>query len=1556
MEQTSKNQNSLFSKIITDIYGSIQENALESDRLFSFSNILELTNKIIIIDIIFNYRRKFKNLYFFIYFIAPTFYFELINNTKLFVEKNAAILDKKKYQKDQISLIVNEYFKLDIHEQKDYLDYKKFSAIYLFILLFMIFFHFTKTENCFVKLMKKISKYIIYFTFFTFSHIFLLIFNRGVFVQFSDSYDKIKIDFILDILLFFIFNLLSYFFYSLLIYAYGQNESFYFLSSKLFLADFALNELGSFLIILRINIKYSILFQLIWSAIFIYDYLMRISAFRNSLHQTSFQKLDIFLQSVVFSLFIVRLISLFLIKYLYHENIFKILECILIALVLSSIYLNFNTTGKCIRLTKLKNLLLHENPEFFKGIYQLLSPLLKFFASGNNSNKPKYKENFLIKYREDIKTYFCLSKEDYMVLCNNNEKSVEVFFNSNRNSKKENLNLNISMPDNNVILVALLELVNKFYKISKEKSSNFSQLVMETLIYNKVILYTLMDEKIFRAQYYLKKFFYSQKFKNANSIIRCIFYYLNSSFTKLEKKNDESSMEYIIYFHNLNIEYLNIVNSFKFILKGFNNSQKQLLITIDRTSVAIGKALDKIIDMIYSSKDSLKIKEQPENEKFKLVEDILFNTNFDKSFEFFDLNSLDSIVEKNNFFLIMFEMGKFTIKKVPLTYYELTGIKTSKMINSPSINIYPYIMRKSQEKLIRTSLLNKKILKEECVLETSENYIINTKLSYNFLPTFQGQLYLLCSLDPVNFPNDCNHVLMQSNGICLHIGYFFKTYFSFNNQMKKLNFLTILGIKEYNPANGASQTFSVTLHDFVSNIKLFLVRDSVWSNPEIIQNIKKIRENFKNLKKLRVIFNFKKKFATKGDEVYLIQIIFEDIQIKNITANKNFEKEETGIILTPNNGSMAGSHSGASVLSYKIIKESSWNITNKNKESIGLAKNTIDRISFIYNLFLVVLAIAICVLIKYFSNQFFNEYIKMIVLREMDLIYFQNVFYVINMIQFEGSGEQYQSLNDEYKKEIEGYNISLNNFYHHTFKEKSVLLLTTSNYFKNNYSNLKTSSDLYKAFNENPFPVLRANGEFSSVNYYYAFDLPKNYFYILSQQEDFNLTIPILNYDNISYNLNRLDEIQQYVICIFYNTFNFFSALSNVLARSKETFKNALTFYKVMMYCVFIVFLCLNICSIILLYLSIEMTNKKMYSIIEKIMKLTQKWKNFLEKKLKFTKLIIKNELKPTFAIEKLKEINPQNKIKSIQTNQQQGINPMNVNPNDDDQDDMYLIPFKKNQKKKIFHFISYCEALKTLFLLGSIYLIFIVITFPIMTTLFNKLNVKRKQTQAIQDLQEILLCYYFGTRLSIGLNSTTIHSKLDLFGGMTNSLFGNHTESKKLLLNDKNKEMNEYLNKINEEGNSCNYLIKDSEFRYALLLVCSKEPLLQTKVETMISGFVNQLRTQFLNYNQTSKTSDRIIEFFHSRTFQFNNLQVIIFFMNYLNDLEYEYTLPDLQSNINTLMIFLVVMFVIIVVTEIVYYISSNIFVLGKMSSSLNDYKVIEKFFSYEESTNNKK
>ena len=211
--------------------------------------------------------------------------------------------------------------------------------------------------------------------------------------------------------------------------------------------------------------------------------------------------------------------------------------------------------------------------------------------------------------------------------------------------------------------------------------------------------------------------------------------------------------------------------------------------------------------------------------------------------------------------------------------------------------------------------------------------------------------------------------------------------------------------------------------------------------------------------------------------------------------------------------------------------------------------------------------------------------------------------------------------------------------------------------------------------------------------------------------------------ESIDNNLIYLNEFQQYVLCTINNCFNFLMVLNRVLISSKKIFKNSLKNYKIIMYSVFITFLCLNIFSIFLLYLSIEMTNKKMYQITEKIMKLTQRGKNYLEKKLKYIKHIIQNELKPSIAIEQLKEINPVTKPKIANNAQLTLTHQMKeINPNDDDKDDMFLIKFNEKKKKKIYHFIAYIQSFKTLLLLGSIYLIFIIITFPIMISLFKKL------------------------------------------------------------------------------------------------------------------------------------------------------------------------------------------------------------------------------------------
>jgi len=183
-----------------------------------------------------------------------------------------------------------------------------------------------------------------------------------------------------------------------------------------------------------------------------------------------------------------------------------------------------------------------------------------------------------MRFKEDLKNHFCNSKEDYLILCNGNEELIEKFSNSDLIKNKESrstINL-MEQKENSIILIVLLQLLNNFYKIAKEKSYLFVKLAMETLVYNKVLLFAIIDEKTFRAQYYLKKFMYSEKFKNADLLISSIFLYLAFHFIKLEKKNDDNSMEYMIYFNYLNFQYLNIVKAFKYILKSFTKSQKEL--------------------------------------------------------------------------------------------------------------------------------------------------------------------------------------------------------------------------------------------------------------------------------------------------------------------------------------------------------------------------------------------------------------------------------------------------------------------------------------------------------------------------------------------------------------------------------------------------------------------------------------------------------------------------------------------------------------------------------------------------------------------------------------------------------------------------------------------------------------------------------------------------------------------------------------------------------------------------------------------------------------------
>ena len=603
---------------------------------------------ILIIDIIFNYKRNFLNLYHFFYLGSPLFYFEVFNS----------YLSRKKYeeydypQNDQIYKIQLKYFNVKPIKQKYFKKLYEVEWIMISLIFLLYLSNLIKSNMTFFKYLKKFCSLFLYILIRIFGKVILLLFNRYLIIQFCNDYNEFKINFdlVITIIRIIIYNIFVYYFYNYSIYAYFNNDTFYFNKDNSYIMQFSLEEISIILIVFRFENKYSILFQLIWSLLYLNIFFSYYKLYINQNRKKFITHVYIIIILISFSFFITRLVAIFYSKYIDSSKEYKILEIVLILLISLILFFFINDIINTFSLTLLKKLLLEEKNHFFEGLSQLFNPLKQFYKIKLNSNRlvDKYKNDYFSKYKDDIKNNFCFSDEDYNILTGNNKQLMNSFMQFNINSKinaKEKVTTEIlELNEFNIVISVLLEVINYFYKIAKEKNSEFGKMTVELLTYYKILIYYIYDEKSFRAEFYLQKFIYSKNIEKSDLLMKSIFYYLNYNFNKKEKKNEENSMEYMIYFNLLNIEYIKIVKTFKRILISFSKPRNEIIKIIDKESDNIGNSFNKIINYFENSYDSLKIKEQPENEKFKLIEDILFNANYDKSFDFFDLNSFDTIV------------------------------------------------------------------------------------------------------------------------------------------------------------------------------------------------------------------------------------------------------------------------------------------------------------------------------------------------------------------------------------------------------------------------------------------------------------------------------------------------------------------------------------------------------------------------------------------------------------------------------------------------------------------------------------------------------------------------------------------------------------------------------------------------------------------------------------------------------------------------------------------------------------------------------------------------
>ena len=148
---------SLISNEVLNIYASIQSHSPEASFFNYLSELFELSNIIIVIDIVFHYKRNFINITFPIYFLSPVFYLEFFLNH--FLKKNSInniykSLEKEDYKNDQIFLIISKYFKDEIYFQNCFYNDKSLRLIILILILISFAVHLINIDNLFISYLK----------------------------------------------------------------------------------------------------------------------------------------------------------------------------------------------------------------------------------------------------------------------------------------------------------------------------------------------------------------------------------------------------------------------------------------------------------------------------------------------------------------------------------------------------------------------------------------------------------------------------------------------------------------------------------------------------------------------------------------------------------------------------------------------------------------------------------------------------------------------------------------------------------------------------------------------------------------------------------------------------------------------------------------------------------------------------------------------------------------------------------------------------------------------------------------------------------------------------------------------------------------------------------------------------------------------------------------------------------------------------------------------------------------------------------------------------------
>ncbi len=1533
-----------------ECFNRLKMKSLKLNFLRYITRFIMFINYIMTIDIIFQYKRNFLELHSIIYFLNPLFYFEVLNNvitpnyssssSHLNTQINTNLMEHSKYEKDQISLLFLKYFNVKVHEPGFFDDYFLFRIFFLVFIFFCFVINMIKYEKSIMNILRTITSFFIFLFFQPFIQILFIIYNKPIIIQLNDIRKELELKNIIDFIILIIFNTLSFIYYEFFIFSFGSNHLNYFVHKYYYILEWLIMEINSILMIIRYNIRFSIFLQLIWSCCFGNILYIRSQFYIYNNKKSYGTKFLFFLDLLAISFFIIRFISLFLINKLRELKIFKIFELFEIFFLTFCLFYFFNKT-KIASISQFIKTLDKQNSLCYLQIKQYFGEINQFFFEQpiNTKITEKSKENLLKNYEYEIKNYFCINEEDYNIICEGNE-TLKNALNCGINSKKKvgtSFSINTSSNDFNdftYIFSLLYNILKEIKKRSKSLNDEFSIYNRENILYYKSLLHFIKDGKTFRARFIISKFLYNEK-KFISLKLRSIIFFLQSYFKNFEKRTDETSLLYIIIFQKINLCYSKILECFNEILKGFNNTSKtEIIYNLDKQSDIIGSIIKKISELAFKYNDILK-NFQPEKERYSIIEDLIFNSN-EKNLDYYDFNFLDSLVEKNNFFLLMIQNQDLIIKKVPFLYEIKTNNKGKDYHNQNFNKLFPKIISKNLFKIIKKNILLSQSFKLDSIIETSENLILGIKLHFARLPTLNGNLYISCKLEEKDTLEENNYILIDINGYIYKFGLFFKEYFGFSGLSKKPNLFKLLSIEPFEIEKGKTESFQISAMTLLSNIKQYISRYiETLKHEEKIEILKKLKGVFSNITLTDVVIKIENSYMANRIELFIAQLVFPIFKEGINDKNKIVDSEQALTFQAP----ISFSNSASSVISFKEIKDNSdkWNIANRKEKNINNKVDVFQKLSFLYNLILVFVAIFICIYVKIRSNNFYQERLKYEAIREFNNQIITQAFFILNVVRINGS-TNYNILDLEYQKNIEGIgNFTILNYLDELFRYCSNNAFSLFRKLKNIYSNLKKSNYFFKNVDHKVYPFYTITNNVEYYSYINSFDTQLNNYYIISKIDGFYVDFNLFSVENIDPNNNSFSEDEILLKTMIRNAYPYVQIFNEVNYYDKKNFSKYFSNFKSFIFVSFIIFFFCNLLSIVFLFISIKISIKEIWKLVNQIMKITIKEKKHLENKIFLTQKLIHNQMKVSNVLKMLKKTTEKNN--SNKSNEEFII----------DTEDTYLLTPNQSKQKMKYSFRVEKKVIKILIGLAMIFGIYIVLSFPIINDYLSKINIKRQTSESLDDLQDNIFKYYLTIRSNIIMNISFHQQMYDTLLDLSNEIYGNYSNLRNFFYKDSNTSIYEFSKLINSKQ-GCEILTQEENYSYYLKKICNYEPILINQFGNLLAGYINELRSSLNSFFSVDKNYENIERIFHNRIFQFYNIVILVYFKNYLNKIQYDYTFPSFEKYILKLSDFLIIMFIIMVATEILNYILSAIFILGKLTLSVKNFETMNKFFLEEE------